>query len=423
MNPARRHWLLGGLGVAALGGLGGLGSSALGKGLPRVWNPCHAKVPPELAGHPAIAAAWQGINPANVWDCHVHIAGTGDSGSGVAISAEMDSLMHPVQFAQRLFYLNAGCAHNAPGRVDQSYVARMFNLVDGMPAGVKLMLFAFDHVHGEDGNALSERSAFHVPNAYARKLAQDSPRYFEWVASVHPYRRDAVAAIKEAHANGARAVKWLPSAMGIDPASPRCDDFYRTLARLGLPLIAHVGEEKAVHGAGQTGFGNPLKLRRPLDIGVRVVMAHCASIGEDADLDNGGRRIASFDLFARMMAAPAHRELLFADISAITPRNRSLQVVRAILERQDWHPRLLNGSDYPLPGVMPLFAPADFAKAGMLAEDLVPVLGELHAYNPLLFDLVLKRHLKSGGVGLPKQVFEARRFFTASRPRSKGEKT
>jgi len=403
-SAKRRRLLLAACGAGVLG-------LAAARALPRVWNPCHASLPPELAQHPAVAAAWAGLDPAQVWDCHVHIAGTGDSGSGIAIAAEMESLWHPLQYAQRLFYLNAGCAHNAPGRVDQSYVERMHNLLDGMRPGVKLMLFAFDRAHDESGKALPERSAFYVPNDYARKLARDTPQYFEWVASIHPYRRDAIAALEQAKADGARAVKWLPPAMGIDPASARCDAFYRALARLNLPLITHVGEEKAVHGAGQPAYGNPLKLRRALDAGVRVVMAHCASIGEDADLDHGDRRVPSFELFARMMAAPAHRDLLFADISAITLRNRSLAVVRSIVEREDWHSRLLNGSDYPLPGVMPLFAPADFAAAGMLAEELVPVLGALHGYNPLLFDFVLKRHLAVGGRRLPDRIFATRGFF------------
>jgi len=70
----------------------------------------------------------------------------------------------PVQFAQRLFFLNAGCAHEAPGRVDQSYIERMHNLLEGMRPGAKLMLFAFDWHHREDGTVDRDSSSFHVPN-------------------------------------------------------------------------------------------------------------------------------------------------------------------------------------------------------------------------------------------------------------------
>ena len=41
----------------------------------------------------------------------------------------------------------------------------------------------------------------------------------------------------------------------------------------------------------------------------------------------------------------------------------------------------------------------------------VPVLDAIQGYNPLLFDFVLKRHLRMAGNGLPATVFETRRFF------------
>lgn len=409
MNPGRRHFLAGGAILGAA--VAGWGVTAWAK--PRLWNPCKAALPPDLVRHHVVEAAWEGLDPARIWDCHVHIAGTGDSGSGITTAPEMESLLNPVQFAQRLFYLNAGCVHNAPGKVDQSYVERMRNLVDGLRPGARLMLFAFDRCHDESGRPVPEKTAFHVPDAYARDLARRHPEAFEWVCSIHPYRPDAVAALEAAAAAGARAVKWLPAAMGIDPASARCHAFYQALARLDLPLITHAGEEKAVHGANRPEFGNPLRLRAALDRGVRVVVAHCASIGKDVDLDQGGDgpQVPSFDLFARLMAESRYESRLFADISAITQRNRDLEVLRAIVARPEWHGRLLNGSDYPLPGVMPLFAPRRLAASGLLEPAVVPVLDAIREHNPLLFDFVLKRHLRANGLGFPASVFHTRDFF------------
>jgi len=416
INRNRRR-LLWAAGSAA--GLAAVGAWSLSQGKPswaQVFNPCHAMLPPHLANHPLVEAAWAGVNPSLVWDCHVHLAGTGDSGSGIFTTAEMESLWHPIQMAQRLFYLNAGCVHDAPGRVDESFVERLHNLLDGLRPGVKLLLFAFEMMHDDAGQARREQTAFHVPNAYARDVARRFPQGFEWACSIHPYRHDALPALLQAVVDGARAVKWLPSAMNIDPANPRCDAFYDVLARTGLPLITHAGEESAVHGANRQEFGNPLKLRRALDRGVRVVMAHCASLGSDVDLDRGGAagpRVASFELFARLMNEPRYARHLFGDISAITQRNRDLRVLRTLLERSAWHPRLLNGSDYPLPGVMPLFSPQELAGAGLLDLAAAPVIDQLQGYNPLLFDFVLKRHLRVGGRGLPARVFETRPFFRA----------
>jgi len=395
------------------GGLLAAGALGVWAARPLLVNPCLAALPPDMADDPVVQAAWTGLDPAQVWDCHVHLAGVGDGGSGITISADMLSPLSPMQYLQRLFYLNAGCAHDAPGRVDQSYVERLHNLMDGMRPGAKLMLFAFAHAHDAQGRTRPEASAFHVPNAYARQVAADWPHLFEWVCSIHPYQPDCVEALEAAVAGGARAVKWLPPAMGIDPADPKCDRFYTALARLDVPLITHAGEEKAVHGIGEPAWGNPLRLRRALDAGVRVVMAHCASVGEDVDLDAGeqGPVVPSFELFARLMDSRDYREHLFADISAITLRNRDMAVIRRIVETQDWHGRLLNGSDYPLPGILPLISPAALLDAGMLAAEAVPVLETVREHNPILFDFVLKRHLKSGGVTLPASVFETRRFF------------
>jgi mannonate dehydratase len=405
-SRTRRRLLLGG-GLLTAGALG------VWAARPLLVNPCLAALPPDLADDPVVRAAWTGLDPAQVWDCHVHLAGVGDGGSGITISADMLSPLSPMQYLQRLFYLNAGCAHDAPGRVDQSYVERLHNLMDGMRPGAKLMLFAFAHAHDDQGRPRPAASAFHVPNTYARQVAAEWPHLFEWVCSIHPYQPDCVDALEAAAADGARAVKWLPPAMGIDPADPKCGRFYAALARLDLPLITHAGEEKAVHGIGQASWGNPLRLRRALDTGVRVVMAHCASVGEDVDLDAGadGPVVPSFELFARLMDSRDYREHLFADISAITLRNRDLAVVRRIVETQDWHERLLNGSDYPLPGILPLISPAALADAGMLAAEVAPVLETVREHNPILFDFVLKRHLKSDGVTLPAGVFETRRFF------------
>ena len=405
-SPSRRRWLAAGLGLSACAGLGVWAA-------PRLFNPCLATLPQPLAGHPLVRKAWAGLDPAMVWDCHAHLAGIGDGGSGVRVSERMNSLFHPLEYVQRIFYLNAGCAHEAPGRVDQSFVERLHNLMEGMAPGSKLMLLAFDQAYDAQGRARPEWTAFHVPDAYARRIAQAEPQWFEWVCSIHPYRPDAVDALDAAVAAGARAVKWLPPAMGIDPADAACDRFYDALARHRLPLITHAGEEKAVNGANMHAWGNPLRLRRALDRGVRVVMAHCASIGEDVDLDRGehGPHVPSFELFARMMARPEHRELLFGDISAVVLRNRSDAVMRAIVRNRDWHPRLFYGSDYPLPGILPLVSPAALARAGLLAGDAVAPLEAIRDHNPLLFNFVLTRSLESDGIRFPASVFETRRFF------------
>ena len=40
----------------------------------------------------------------------------------------------------------------------------------------------------------------------------------------------------------------------------------------------------------------------------------------------------------------------------MTQVNRAGPALAEVIERTEWHARLLNGSDYPLPGVMPMFS-------------------------------------------------------------------
>ena len=99
------------------------------------------------------------------------------------------------------------------------------------------------------------------------------------------------------------------------------------------------------------------------------------------------------------------------DLSALFQVNRRLDVWRQVLERDDWHARLLHGSDYPLPGVGPLYRLGKLVHAGLLDAPSVPVLEAVREHNPLLFDLALKRRLRSGSRGLGAVVFDTRRAF------------
>jgi uncharacterized protein len=398
------------LGLSLLGGMASGCGLSLEDGL---FNPCLTDpLPAHLRNHEVIRTAWEGIDPSRFWDCHVHIAGVGDGDPGVWINPQMKSVLHPWQNLQRRFYLNAACSETE-GKVDEDFVRRLLHYLDAFPAGAKIMLLAFDFNHDFSGAQREGLSAFYIANRYAAELVQRRPERFEWISSVHPYRQDALEALDWSAKQGARAVKWLPSAMGIDVASARCDRFYDALVRLDLPLLTHGGAEQAVHGASIQEYNNPLRLRRPLERGVRVVVAHCASLGEHVDLDLSadGPRVDAFSLFGRLMDEPRYKNQLYGDISAVTQANRASASLVTLLTRSDWHARLINGSDYPLPGVMPLFSLRRFVEQDYLNETEAAVLSEIRRYNPLLFDLVLKRSLAKEGRRFAPVVFESRRLF------------
>ncbi|PPC96926.1 amidohydrolase family protein [Methylotenera mobilis] len=394
-------------------GLSAIGASGLTIGGARYWpesgftNPCFSHLPDELKQHPLMQTIWGDIDAAQVWDTHAHIIGAGDNGGGVWYNPDMDNWSHPILKIQKDFYMNGGCITS--GREDETFIARMVDLSADMPVGYKTMLFAFDWTHNAQGQPEKTHSIFHIPDSYAASIAKQYPQHFEWVGSIHPYRPDAIDALESAKANGARAIKWLPSGMGIDPSSPKCDKFYQKLAELNMPIISHTGRESAVQGGNQS-FGNPLHMRRALDAGVRVVLAHCASDGHDEDLDNHGKTIKSFELFTRIMDTPAYTKLAFGEISAITLINHAW-VIRPLLQRQDWHARLINGSDYPLPGILPLVSTKQLFRSGLLEESYLLFLQTLRDYNPLMFDFSVKRLIQFNGASFGRKVFETRAFF------------
>jgi hypothetical protein len=380
-------------------------------------NPCLGELPAEILRDERLQAIWEGLDPEYVWDSHAHLVGVGDGNSGIRVHRDLTNPLKPLSYLQQKFFLNASCS-NGKGCVDERFVERLLALHDPMPRGYKTLLLAFDDCYDEHGRCNHHLSAFVTPNRYAGRLAADYPQRLEWAASIHPYREDCVEELDKAVLHGARAIKWLPPAQGMDPASPRCDRFYDALARHGLPLLSHAGGERAVHGANRPDYGNPLRLRRALDRGVRVIVAHCASLGSYTDIDRGikGPTRSSFELFTRLMDEPGYTRQLHADISAITQMNRAGTPLRTVLERDDWHPRLLNGTDYPLPGVMPLFSLHKLAADGLLNEGDIPLLNMLRRHNPLLFDFALKRHINYQGRRLSNGIFESRRLLGATSP-------
>jgi mannonate dehydratase len=208
-----------------------------------------------------VAQMVDGLDASALWDMHAHLLGNGDSGSGCTIHPHLTQGWHLLERARHRAILGAACVSGDAPPVDRAYVERLLTLAQGFPQGARWLLFAFEQAHDDAGRADPARTTMHVPDAYAAAVAAANPQRFGWVASIHPYREDALERLAHAKAGGALAVKWLPSAMNIDLRDRRCGPFYDTLVRTGLPLIVHCGEEKAVPGADREALGNPLLVR------------------------------------------------------------------------------------------------------------------------------------------------------------------
>jgi uncharacterized protein len=400
----RRRELM--LGAAALGG-----SACF-----RLARPAEPERPLSDLARQLTFQAWAGLDANEVLDAHVHVVGLGKGGTGCWVNPDLQSpLRHPINAVRFDIYKRAGGVTDDE-RADAQYVEVLLSRVRRQLVHGRVMLLAFDQTYSEDGVALPALTEFHTPNAYVLDLAKRYPDAFVACASIHPYRPDALDALAQAVEQGAVAVKWLPNAMSIDPSSPRCDRFYDALARLDLPLLTHAGEEKAVEAEDAQRFGNPLHLRRALDRGVRVIVAHCASLGQNPDLDAPQKGwVDNFELFTRLMEEKQYEGRLWGEVSAMTQANRAGRALATVLERWEWHKRLLNGSDYPLPAINVVVQTRVLKDKGFITSEERKALNELDQRNPLQFDFVLKRTLKwrAGGKThrLSPEVFTARGAF------------
>ena len=332
-------------------------------------------------------------------DSHTHVIGLGAGGTGVWVNPVMLEGWHWIKRLKFAVYKSAsGIQHEE--NADQEYIDRLVKLIDGMHPyniqthGMKFFLLAFDKHYNKAGKEDLSHTSYYVPNEYIVSLAQQYPQFFVPVISVHPYRKDALQVLDKWHKHGVKYIKWLPNAQGIDPSDKDIIPFYKKMAANNMVLITHTGEEKAVEGEEFQRLGNPQLLHLPLQHGVTVIMAHLATLGMCDDLEKPEREVSCFQLAVEMLEDKRYEKNLFADISTITQYNRT-DKLEAILDKQGLHHRLINGSDYPLPAINFLYKTSQLADMGFISDTEKELLNEIYSYNPILFDFVLKRTIKS----------------------------
>jgi hypothetical protein len=163
-------------------------------------------------------------------------------------------------------------------------------------------------------------------------------------ASVNPNNPKAMRELEDVISNpDAVLIKWIPSAQHIDVRDVK-NDFYRLLSAHNMPLLCHVGPEysfpEGIRNKDKDDFRH---LGKPLDLGVKVIAAHCAA--------------PVFPLIDPNVMADLHRMMeeyntddnvrLWADTSALSLSTR-LPVISEIIDTfpAKW---LVHGTDFPIP--------------------------------------------------------------------------
>ena len=220
--------------------------------------------------------------------------------------------------------------------------SQLARAVADMRAVDRVVALALDGVYDTVGRKDRRRTHFYVANDYVFHLAKADDRFLPG-PSVNPMRRDALEELDRCLELGAVLLKWLPNSQGFDPMDPSLIPFYRRMAQARLPLLCHTGPEYALTTADRK-VGRIEGLRLALDEGVTVIAAH----GGGADILNLGR---TFHTVADMLLKHTN---LYADTSAFTQPNRSW-FLRRFLRHPELHPKLIHGSDVPLPIIPWLF--------------------------------------------------------------------
>jgi predicted TIM-barrel fold metal-dependent hydrolase len=357
------------------------------------------------AARALVERSLNGLDLSKRVDGHAHVAGLQGDWSGASVHPEMLSWRHPIKHAQFLAYTGAAGVQDLTV-ASQQWMKRLDDMVTAAGAG-RCAILAFDKHYRADGTVDEARTEFYVPDDFVVEYARFHAEFVP-VASVHPYAPDALQRLDRMARFGVRLIKWLPNAQGMDPADERVRPYYERMKEHGMALLSHTGHERAVEADELQELGNPLRLRLPLSMGVRVIAGHCGSVGTCLDLDDPARGPKpAFDLWLRLMEDPRWEGLLYGELSALPQYDRS-QTFLTILSKPELHARLLDGSDWPLPAFSILWDLDKLVELGLLLPADANALAEIREWNPWLMDLCLKRALRhpETGASFPASVFE-----------------
>lgn len=269
-------------------------------------------------------------------DMHVHLVGNGKRGSGCWLRLGATWWQKPLaNYMLRQVGLK-GLSTTSPD-FDERYVAHLAHLIRTSTVGA-LVLLAQDEVYHENGEKMTGRGSFYVPNSYLFEVCRNNPEFFPAV-SIHPARPDALDELDRCLDEGAVMLKLLPNCHNVDCNRPQYRKFWERMAEANLPLLAHTGGEHTVDVVN-AAYSDPAVLTAPLEAGVKVIAAHSATKSGIGDPEY-------FDAFVQMLKRYPN---LYGDTSAWHVPLRGRHANRCVGPNADVPAgRLLHGSDFPVP--------------------------------------------------------------------------
>ncbi len=309
-------------------------------------------------------------------DAHVHM---------IALSTESGGFLSPKMQSGVVFRVlkrMLGIKGTDPKKLDHDFRKRLVAWAEESTVDA-LALLAFDGVYDEMGELDRKKTHLYVPNDYAFEVASDSDAFFP-IASVNPQRRDAIDELERVVELGAVAIKTLPNSQNFDPGNLEYKAFWQRMADLDIPLLTHTSYEHTIPPYNQE-YGKPERLMLPLENGVVVIAAHCAS---------SGIAHAKEDMHTWLKMLESYPNL-YGDISAMGSLSR-FTYIHKVLASELAQERVIFGSDFPVPVAPMLFArKLGVAKARELSQIKNPIEKNYQTFKALgVSDEIMQRGAK-----------------------------
>ncbi|MEO5754435.1 MAG: amidohydrolase family protein [Chthoniobacterales bacterium] len=263
-------------------------------------------------------------------DMHVHMVGNGAAGSGGWLRLSGWHRWLAIFMVKQLGFPAAVLKQD----LESIYAHRLLEWIRSSSFDT-VVLLAHERVYDPDGTVREDLGSIYVPNDVVLELAATHPEFLPGV-SIHPARPDALKELERCLERGAVLMKCLPNCQNIDCSDLRYRPFWERMAGAGLPLLAHTGGENTVPVVNAR-LADPKLLRLPLECGVTVIAAHCATKSGLGDPDYFDDWVAMLEEFPN----------LYGDISATVSLNRCAHLRECL--RPQIFPRIVHGSDFPVP--------------------------------------------------------------------------
>lgn len=269
-------------------------------------------------------------------DCHVHMVGNGSNGSGCRLFLRKSLRKIMARIMIRELRLPPSLLD---GNLEEAYIAKVLEWTRASSLS-HVVLLAQDWVRDGNGAPIESESALYVPNEVVLKIAEVNSCILP-ACSIHPARPDALDELQKCHERGAIMMKCLPLHHRIDTREKRFEPFWRKMADLKMPLLAHTGGELSLPNNAPE-LADPGILIPVLEQGVTVIAAHAGTSGHYFDTNYMAE---TADLLRRFPN-------LYVDNSGMNTPIRSRHFKRLLGE--EFRGRILHGSDLPI-AISPLW--------------------------------------------------------------------